>query len=369
MKKALPHKVRRASSQFRRKRAKYYRYLASILKSVQGGAKFRTLFEQDAQRYDGTARGILCSYWYDLYMANGGDLADTWQDTLPDDEVAIIRVAQEAGEGAIITALSDVARVAELTDKVKSEVTWTLSSGLIAVVISTAMLTVFPVFASLKLQELYGYIPLDQWGSNGRALVNHAQRVMDYGLYVVVAIAAIVAYVHWTVEHLTGPVRDWLDTKVVLYRVVRDIKGALFLSTMATLTRKRSTVNFTLRDALVLFAQGSRSPWIRWRVEQVIDGIDQTGATDAEPFNTPLLSKEQYFYLHDTQRAQGFAEGFNQTGAYVENTLLGELLKRMLIYRWALLFMGIVVGVAVGSWSTSISVEMRDVIRNYYTNR
>ena len=369
MKAKVPFAVRNAASKFRKNRADYYLYLSSMLESSKGNTKFSTLFERDAQRYLKEPRGVLCAYWIEAYMTNGGNLGETWEGTFPDDEVAIIRVAQDAGDSALLSALKDVARVAALSDKVKSEVIGTLAAAVIGLSLAAVMLTLFPVFSSRKLQEIYSFIPLDQWGPKGKSFNNHAQRVLDYGIWVIFGIVLVFTYVQWTVENLTGPVRDWLDRNFVLYRAIRDIKGALFLATMSTLTRRRGNVMFTLRDSLSLFGQSARSPWLRWRVEQVVDGIDQTGAVGTEAFNTPLLSREMYFFLRDTQEARGFAEGFVETGNYVESNILGGIIKRMTIYRWVMLLAGVLCVVGVMGWQFSIIYEMKGVMQNYYSTK
>jgi hypothetical protein len=126
---------------------------------------------------------------------------------------------------------------------------------------------------------------------------------------------------------------------------------------------------FTLRDSLSLFGQSARSPWLRWRVEQVVDGIDQTGAIGTEAFNTPLLSREMFFYLRDTQEARGFAEGFDETGKYVESNILDGIIKRMTVYRWVMLLAGVFCVVGVMGWQFSIIYEMKGVMQNYYSSK
>jgi type II secretory pathway component PulF len=364
-----PFSVRNAAAKFRKTRADYYRYLASMLDASKGNTKFSTLFERDAQRYTGTARGTLCAFWSERYMNNGGNLGETWTGTFPDDEVAIIRVAQDAGDGALLNALKDVARIAALSDKVKSETIGTMMAAIIGMTIALVMLTLFPVFSSRKLQEIYSFIPLSEWGPNGKAFNDHAQMVLDYGLFIVMGIILTIVYILWTVENLVGPVRDWLDKNFVLYRAIRDIKGALFLATMSTLTRRRGNVMFTLRESLSTFGQNARSPWLRWRVSQVVDGIDATGAVGTEAFNTPLLSQEMYFYLRDTQEARGFAEGFEETGNYVESTILDGIIKRMTVYRWVMLLAGVFCVVGVMGWQFSIIYEMKGVMQNFYSSK
>jgi type II secretory pathway component PulF len=367
--KKIPGNVRRAAASFVKKRSGYYGYLANIMKSTKGETKLLTLFERDAQRYEGSPRGVLAAYWVEEYSNNGSNLSATWQGCFPDDEISIIRVAQDAGGNALEVALGDVARVAALSDKVQKEVRGTLAAAIIGLVIATVMLTVFPIFSSGKLQDIYNFIPLDQWGTQGKRLNNYADWIQDNGIYVAFALGTIFAWVQWSLNNWTGPSRDWADQKIVLYRAIRDIKGALFLATMATLTRKRGNVMFTLRDSLTAFSSSIRSDWLRWRVDEIVERVDQTGAVDSEAFATNLLSKEMYFFLRDTQEARGFADGFAETGKFVEESIVGELVQRMTIYRWVLLLGAVMCVVGVMGWQFSIINEMRGVMNLYYSSK
>lgn len=365
----LPFSVRQATSKFKSKRAEYYSYLASMLSASKGGTKILTLFERDAQRYPGSARGILSAWWLAQYSNNGSNLADAWQGTLPDDEISIIRVAQDAGEGALETALGDIARIAALGDRVKSEVLGTLMAAIIGLTIATVMATVFPMFSSKKLQEIYSFIPIDQWGPKGTALNQHAARVADYGIYVMFTIAIVVAYVQWSVNNWIGPGRDWADRNIVLYRAIRDIKGALFLSTMATLSRKRGNVSFTLSESLAVFSESVRSPWLKWRVEEVMERVDTTGGVSSESLGTNLLSKDMFYFLRDTQEARGFANGFQETGKYVEGVIVDDLVAKMTVYRWTLLLLGVGTVIAIMAWQFSVIYEMKGVMQTYYSSK
>ncbi|MEJ8837673.1 hypothetical protein [Ramlibacter sp. AN1133] len=367
--KLLPLKVRNAAARFRKTRADYYEWMADLLEASQGELKIQTLFERDAQRYPKQARGILADHWATTFGSNGGNLADAWQGTLPDDEVTIIRISQNAGDDALRAALRDVGRVARLGDKVKSAVWGTLFAGIFGVSVAAVMLTVFPIFASAKLQDIYGFIPVEEWGSKGKALVHHAERVKSLGIYVLFALGLLLTYVQWTMNNITGAKREWLDNRIVLYRVMRDIKGALFLATMATLTRRRGNTMFTLHQSLTVFVESARSAWLRWRVQQIVDRIDQFGATDAESFNTNLLSPPMYYYLRDTQEARGFAEGFEETGKYVEKTILDGLIKRLTVYRWALLMLAVISVAGVVGWMVAIPYEMKGVMQMYFSSR
>lgn len=365
----LPFAVRRAASSFQSKRADYYLHLANMIRSTRGETKLLTMFERDVQRYHSTPRGVLAAHWVEAYSNSGSNLSEAWQGCFPDDEVSIIRVAQDAGGDALEIALRDVSRVAILTDKVRKEVIGTLLAAIIGLTIAAVMLTLFPIFSSGKLQEIYSFIPLDAWGPNGTSFNNYAKNVKEYGLYVVFAVAIVLAWIHWSINGWVGALRDWADQNVVLYRVIRDLKGALFLATMSTLTRKRGNIMYTLRESLTTFSISVRSKWLRWRVDEIIDRVDQTGAINSDAFDTNLLSKEMYYFLRDTQEASGFADGFSETGKYVEESIIDALVKRMTVYRWLMLLGAMCAVISVMAWQFSVINEMRSVMQSYYSSK
>lgn len=357
----LEWKIRSAARKFRKSRSDYYEFVASLLRSSNGGIKFIEIFENDAMRYHGTPRGVLANHWYEQYAANGGNLADAMQGTLPEDEVAIIRVSQNSGGDAIVTAFEDLARISKLSDKVKSESFGTVAAGAVALVIAMTMSTVFPVISAKELQSTYSFLPFDAWGPTGRSYVRYAEFIAANWFYLLAFFVTLIAGLVWSLpNYVQHPdVREWLDEKVVLYRIARDLKGAMFLSMMATLTRKRAGVMFTLKQSLEMFLESARTPWLRWRVGQVIEGADETGAIGVSAFNTGFISKEMFFFLEDMQKAKGFADGFEATAAHIETSMLASIIRRMSVYRWAMLFVGLGIVMYMFTWLFRVIYEMR----------
>lgn len=359
----IPLSVQFAASRFSRQRADYYFYLSSVLKSAAGNLKVLQIFENDSGRYQGTPRGVLSDYFYDIYSNNGGDIAAAFEGIFPDDEVANLRVGQEAGENGIVGALEDVSRLAKLSIRVRNESLATIAAGVVGIAIAVAMLTAFPIFAVNAIQNAYSFLPVEAWGKTGKRLYAYADGVRIYGVYVGLIGALLGYYVLWSIDNVTSPIREFLDEHVAIYRVIRDIKGALFLSTMSTLTRRRGNVMFTLRQSLETYSDSARSPWLKWRVGQIIDGADLSGAIGTDAFKTGLLSKEMYYFLEDMQRANGFAEGFLATGNHVESTVLTAILVRMTVYRWVLLGLALVTVLAMFAWNFSVIYEMREAMK------
>lgn len=369
MSKSIPSQVARASRSFHRRRADYYRYMASILTSSKGGTKLLTQFARDAERYEGEPRGVLSAHWHEEYDSNGADLRETWSGTLPDDEVAVISIGEKAGPGGLESALHDVSRTAKLVDRIQTEIIWTMMAAFIGVAVAVFMATVFPVFSSMKLQETFSFLPTDVWGKSGQRLLAYVEWVKAYAIYVVFFVGLAFYAVYYSMSNWVGNLREYADEKILLYKVYRDIKGALFLATLATLTKKRGNVSYTLREALNAFRESVTSRWMRWRVKQIIENMDDEGAIGTSAFKTNLLSPEMYFYLRDTQEAQGIAEGFLETGAYVEATVADGLAKRLMVYRWCFLLGSLLVVATILFWQMAVIREMKDAMSLYYTTR
>lgn len=362
---SIPFAIKQASRSFNKNRADYYVYMASILKSSGGGIKILQLFENDIVRFEGKPRGKLCLYWYEQYSANGGNLADAFQGTLPDDEVAILRVAQNAGGDALIFALDDLARMAKLSDQVKQESLSTIVSGLFGIAIAFLMLTIFPIFSVREIANAYEFLPLDAWGQNGQRFYSYAKWMEGNLFAITVIIGILIVALNWTFSNYTGKFREWLDENISLYRVSRDLKGALFLATMSTLTKKRGGVMFTLKQSLETFSNSARTPWLRWRIDQIIDGADSTGSIGVQAFDTGMISREMFYFLEDMQKAKGFSEGFEETGAYVEGHLMKSTIKKMMFYRWSMLVMSLVVALVIFGWQFQVIYEMRGAMSSF----
>lgn len=355
-----------AKRSFKAKRSDYYEFVASMLRSGAGKIKFSQIFESDALRYANQPRGVLSAIWHEAYMGNGGNLADTWQGYFPDDEVAIIRVSQGAGGDAIVGALEDLARISKLSDQIRNESIMTVAAGLIGMGIAAAMTLAFPIVAAKQLRTTYEFLPLEAWGSSGRKFVAYAETLTVAWPFIAAALAALIWLTLWAIPNLTQPrIREWLDEKFALFRLVRDIKGAMFMTVMSTLTRRRAGVMFTLRQSLEIFLDSARTPWLRWRVKQILDNTDESGSTGTEVFDTGMISREMYFFLEDMQKAKGTAEGFEATAQHIESRLLGQIIKRMTTYRWVMLLSAVGMVLAMFSWLFGVIFEMRGAMSAY----
>lgn len=360
---SIPIGIKLAANSFSPKRADYYEYIANVMIKSNGAKKPRHILENDVERYGSSPRGKLSKFWLERFLSNGADLAEAWSGTFPDDEMALIRIGQKGGSNALPSALLDIARAARLASKVKSETLSTLAMAFIAVAMGIGMLVAFVPFGSDMLRNTYGFLGEENFGPKATSFLRTGDWIKANMYYVAVAAALVIYSFKWVVENVTGDIREWLDRRIGMFRTMRDIKGVMFLSTMAMLTQKRSGAMFTLREALEMYLTSTRNRWMRWRIEQVLERISSTGALGSATFKTGLISDEMYYFLQDMQEANGFAEGFKATSEYVESHVLKDLFKRLTIYRVILMASGLSTIGYVFAWYTLVNSELKDVMK------
>src|SRR5690606_32060526 len=138
---------------FRPARADYYEFLSALMEGAKGRHTLRDIFDRDARRYAGTARGRLSSAWSRNYQAAGGDLYATWFGCFPLAELAIIRVAQLAGNETLVRTLQDLAHALRLSRRSRHIVWVTVWSGVLSLCILMVTVLAVPQFTVPRLGQ------------------------------------------------------------------------------------------------------------------------------------------------------------------------------------------------------------------------
>ncbi len=354
---------RRAISGFHRQRADYYQDLASLLRTAK--RKLLDVFELDAERYAGSPRGTLSKLWLERFDSNGADLGATWEGTLPDAELAVLRVTLEGDSDALPRALESIAAMARLSDQVIAETRGTLAMSLLGLMIGVLAVTVLPIFTVGQIQSTFD-VPESFWPSAGVQMLHWANWVRSNVVGVSIALVASLAWVSWSIQNWTGDLRNTLDQRILPYSICRDISAVQFLTTMAALTRKRGNVMSTLQGALEKLSASTQNSWLRWRIDQVVDEVHATGAVSATCFDTGLLPQEIYWRLRDLEESKGLSESFEETALFVEQTILPRLAKTLARIRAVILLVGLALTVAMVVWTGSVMSGMTKSAMNFY---
>jgi type II secretory pathway component PulF len=350
-------------AQFRSDLCDYYDDLANWLSQAKG-TKIQDVFEADAQRYAGTARGALALEWSSRYQENGADLAATWAGCMPEDDLSVLRAQKmEGGDQTLIVALRDLAHAHRVRAKVRSAAIGTVGLGLFAMLITAVSASLLPIWAVQVLSDAMR-LPVEQWGKWGQRVAGWAVLVQAWWPWVAAVLLGIVALCVQSLSSWTGSGRDWADRHILLYRIYHQINAMRVAMTMGTLTRKSGSSILTLRRSIELVLSSTSSPYQAWQLQRLLDQIDGGTAAGAAVFDTGIFPQEMSWRLHDLNRGMSLADSFTKLIEAVEGIWLARLLRRMSVYRWILLLIALGVMAAV-VFSIQLSVaEMKDVLMN-----
>jgi hypothetical protein len=354
---------RLAIAQFRGQLADYYEDLASWLSQAKG-TKIQDVFEADAQRYVGSARGALALEWANSYQENGADLAATWAGCMPEDDLSVLRAQRmEGGDQTLIVALRDLAHAHRVRSEVRAAAMATVGLGLFAMLITAVSASAIPIWAVQVLHDVMR-LPVDQWGKWGQRIATWANLVQAWWPWVLAVLVGAVSLCVRSLSNWTGHTRDWADRHILLYRVYHQINAMRVAMTMGTLTRKSGSSILTLRRSIELVHASTSAPYQAWQLQRLLDQIDGGTAGGAAVFDTGIFPQEMSWRLHDLNRGMSLAESFTKLVEAVEGIWLARLLRRMSIYRWILLVVALCV-MATVVFSIQLGVaEMKDVLMN-----
>jgi len=349
---------------FRADRADYYDYLADLMAASLGRKTLRDMFHDDAVRYGpASARGILSAHWAQVFQESGGDLCLTWQGTLPDDEVKMLRAAQHAGEQALRQTLRDLARVARLLDRARRESLSTLAAGIVACTVLLGLLIAVPSYTVPQLLRTFSGVPPDHYGSLSQALLRLADTVRGQGIVLMCLLGGLIWIVVWSLRNLTGPARTRLDG-MGIWRLYRDFQAMRFLSMLAVLVRPHGHDAPRLREAVQQLLHAGSS-WHDWHLTRMLARID-AGVVGAQTFDTGLIDRATWWYMADVIATRGMDEGMQLTRARLETHAMRAVARRAQILRWCMLLTALAALLGLMFWHYGVVDEMRRALLNFH---
>lgn len=331
--------VSKAAKAFAKDLPDFYNSLADRIESARG-MNLSTMFERDATRYSTdelgkpakTPRGVLSAHWAQQYLDMGGDLAATFEGTIPREDLALIRMGQSAGAGALPSTLRDLSRISLLIRRAKGVFFGATIMGMLATFVVLACLIATPLFTVPKLKETF-IVPAEYMPGIALKLYSFSGFVESYIILILLALVTVIYLVIWSLPNLTGKFRKKLDG-FFIWRLYRDLQGALFLAVLSTMVKKRQNVSDNLVNSLSQMREGTTA-WRRWHIEKMLDNIQNLAVTDsdnssgiANAMNTGIIDRESFYYLMDVQEGQGLAIGLQKAGDRVEGPALNLVEKQ-----------------------------------------
>lgn len=360
--------VKRAAAKFKKHRADYYEYLSDILSDSDGRVLLQGVFEKDSERYSSNSlwgkifphpRATLSKYWAHKFFDSGANVSETWRGTLPDGDMLIISAATEHGKsGALPEALKEVARLVRIVEEARRIFLSIIAAAVIAVIIVFATLSIIPLIAWPAVKESFDFVPISFYGPHALAMENFSKVYPVYVGPVLISIFLLAYIYKWSLTKWKGKARQWAD-RLVIYRVYKTYRGAMFLSTLSTLAKRGSGLN--LREAIESISNEAE-PWLKWYCAKIIDNLD-LGIQDGKLFDVGLLENDALYYLFDMSEAKELETGLKLTGNRTERDMGKTIKLRAVILRWSLLIASLLV-VAIMLFQMLMSIrELNDAAK------
>lgn len=349
-------------------RIQYYELLADELEDADGRTNLLGIFQRDAARYAGTPRGVLSQHWAEQYEITGANLAATWQGTMPAEDVSLISAAEKGGVAAIISALKDLARVGEVIRQSKIAFYSTIAASLVGLCVATAMLLALPMFFAPYLKQTFNFVPAEFYGPLARRYFGFSDFVGSVWPVALGILGAALTWLHWAMPNWTGQGRAWSDEKVLLFRLYRDFRGAMFLAMFASLTKSRAGAVTNQRQALSMMQEGAQ-PWLAWKISQMIERVDDTGALDASVFDVGIMDRSVFFLLSDIIEARGVSAGLERAGLRSEQRAVKTISARAKVVSWTALVSALLVVLTILTWQTGVIHEFKGAMTTFINSR
>lgn len=371
--------IHSAARRFENDLPDFYASFADRLESAKG-LKISDMFERDAERYSHdeegrsvkTPRGILSKYWAEKYIDVGGNLALTLAGTIPKEDTALIAMGQEAGLTALPSTLRDLARISLLIRKAKSLFLGATIMGFLAISIVVAALIATPLFTVPKLHEAF-YMPEEFLPNSAKNLFAFSDFISSYFFFIFLFIGIALYLVIWSLPNMTGEFRKKLDKRFI-WRLYRDLQGALFLAVLSTMVRRRGNTSDNLANSLARMSQDT-TPWRQWHIEKMIhnlQNLDVVGSDNssaiANAINTGMIDAESFYYFLDVQEGQGIAVGLQKAGERVEGPTLATVATQARWISTSMLIFSLVSIAGWAGWHIATAKALIDAIRNYMSS-
>lgn len=346
-----------AETLLRRGRADYYEYLAERMQAGAGAKTLLDLFLDDARRYGpGTPRGSLSHRWAVACQEQGADIYLIWQGVFPDEELLLLRIAQQSGAEAFAQTLADLAAAVRLITQVRRDLLQTVGVGLAALAVLLAMLAAVPYYTAPRLWHAFQGVPHSHLGPAAKAFREFATALERGWPWLAAGVTALAAGCLASLPLYTGALRAVLD-RVAPWSLYRDFQALRFLALLALLVRRRGHRVMALREALGRIAGGA-SRWMAWQAQRMCERMD-LGAAGASIFDTGLLERETLWFMQDMIDAHGMDQGLLRGRSRLETRAVRRLVRQSRALRWLLLLASLACLFGLLAWHYGVVDELR----------
>lgn len=194
-------------------------------------------------------------------------------------------------------------------------------------------------FSKFFVPVLISIMPPSKWPVSGRIVHTISEVAMGYGPLLLIAIAALVAGLIWSLNSLIIPARRNIDDWPP-YSLFRAYTGAITLVSLASLMAAGSS----LIEAITKVSQSS-GRWVQWQMRMITRRLDQYSGHPGKAFDTGLLPLRALNRVVDRAERSDFGYALQSIGL----TILADVRKDVeASAKWLNLIMLVIAGFTMG---------------------
>lgn len=232
-----------------------------------------------------------------------GSLAEAMKGDVPETDIMIIAAFETSGR--LAEGLKFLSKTIRTTKKMKSSMAVALGGPSFALFLGFGILFLHAYMLTPILVQIY---PVEEWPLAGRILYPISQIVSNYGIYLSLAIVALIIAFGFSIKRWYGDKRVIVDNWIG-YSMFRDFNGAMFLTSLAALMKAGTGV----MEGLVKL-QSMSTPWMRWHIDKMIRRLDVEASEPAQALDTGALPQEVTDRIIDYGRRSSFIEAMSMIG-------------------------------------------------------
>ncbi|WP_066733025.1 pilus assembly protein TadE [Cupriavidus sp. D384] len=297
----FPDKLWFAKLEFSPKRADYYYDLAMRIEKMPG-EPISNHFAKDAARRAGEPLGLLASLWLARYEGLDGQtqesrLAEIFRGTVPDEDLAILAVAEQGGD--VKDGLFRLADNLRAMSAAKSNILLLLASMGITLIILHVYLGVMAFIVAPMLDRSFAnLLPVDGYGPIARAFHLGTRFLREWGWLVLIGEVGLIWWVLRALRNYTGPYRAWLDKHVIIFDFFRRFQGAQFLGAMSAVTQRFGGDMNNLTNALEMM-RANAYPYLAQHIRRIEATLEESPNAGGKMFDTGLFDRDTTYRIQD----------------------------------------------------------------------
>lgn len=239
-------------------------------------------------------------------LERGRALSEALKPFIPVDEALILQSGEIRGN--LPQALQLVVRNMQAGDKMRSSVGAAMAQPALGVL---SLLGLSVGFGLMMWPDILRGVPLKHWPAWTHLCIDTQLWLGHHWPWLFTLAGFVVAY-YMSLTRWTGKYRTWADL-IPPYSIYRGQLASSFLGVLAALVESGKTV----RESLELM-QDNSSPYMRWRIAQIIRKLDISGEEGIKALRTGFFSQQIMDRIEDASSNRTFGATLRYIG---ENAL------------------------------------------------